>query len=443
MTIKLPTAVDNIIKILNEAGYEAYAVGGCVRDSIIGKQPNDWDITTSALPEQVKKLFKRTVDTGIKHGTVTILDKNDQFEVTTYRIDGDYQDGRHPDSVEFTRELSEDLKRRDFTINAMAYHPKEGLIDLFDGCKDLDNKLLRCVGNPEERFNEDALRMMRAIRFAAQFGFDIEDKTFCAIKKMSANLSKISAERIQVEMVKLITSDNPDFFRLFYESGLTSVFMPEFDRAMLTKQNHPHHMYDVGEHILVALSNIENDKCLRLAMLFHDMAKPDALTIDEEGITHFRGHNKLGEEMSKNIMHRLKFDNATIDIVTKLVLNHDRNIETDKKSVRRCLNSIGKELFIPLMKVKKADTLAQSMYLREEKLENIHRLTETFNELNNDDLCVKISDLKVSGKDLISMGVEPGPYIGKLLDDMLDDVLDNPEHNNRDFLLEKYVKKNI
>lgn len=300
--IKLPRKVQHIIEALESGGYEAYAVGGCIRDSLLGRKPQDWDITTSAKPEEVKKIFKRTVDTGIQHGTVTVLLENEGFEVTTYRIDGKYEDGRHPKEVVFTPNLKEDLKRRDFTVNAMAYSEKEGLIDLFDGAGDLERGRIHCVGDAKERFREDALRMMRAVRFGAQLGFSIEENTKKAIRALASSLSKISAERIQTELVKLLVSDNPQEVRTLYETGLTTVFLPEFDAMMATEQNNPHHKYTVGEHTIVSLTHVRGEKVLRLAMLFHDVAKPVCITRDEEGIHHFHGHPGVGSEMTRKIL---------------------------------------------------------------------------------------------------------------------------------------------
>lgn len=281
MTIQLPEKVKFIIDTLTDAGFEAYAVGGCVRDSILGRIPGDWDITTSAAPDQVKHLFAKTVDTGIQHGTVTVLEGKEGFEVTTYRIDGEYQDKRHPTEVIFTQNLIEDLRRRDFTINAMAYNETEGLIDVFGGIEDLNKKVIRCVGSPNDRFTEDALRMMRAVRFASQLGFTIEKHTKEAISKLSSNLAQISAERIQVELVKLLVSDHPEQMRVVYETGMSRVFLPEFDRMMETPQNNLYHCYNVGEHSIVAMQNIGNDKILRLTMLLHDVAKPVCCKVDQ------------------------------------------------------------------------------------------------------------------------------------------------------------------
>ena len=285
--IKLPEKVKYIIETITEAGFEAYAVGGCVRDSVLGREPDDWDITTSASPYQIKELFPRTVDTGIQHGTVTVMLDKDGYEVTTYRIDGVYEDGRHPREVTFTPDLKEDLKRRDFTMNAMAYNGKTGLIDIFDGRKDMENRIIRCVGDPEERFREDALRMMRAVRFSAQLGYEIEAATETAITHLAENLKKISAERIQVELLKLLCAPYPGRIRSAYELGITKIILPEFDSCMETAQNNPHHCYTVGEHSIRAMEAVEPDKCLRLAMLFHDIGKPVTKTTDQEGIDHF------------------------------------------------------------------------------------------------------------------------------------------------------------
>ena len=277
MQIILPKNVNKIIHVLEEHGFQAYAVGGCIRDSLLGRTPHDWDITTSALPEQVKALFKKTVDTGIQHGTVTILLDGEGYEVTTYRLDGEYEDSRHPKEVTFTSLLSEDLKRRDFTVNAMAYNEKDGLVDLFGGQKDMEEKVIRCVGDPLERFTEDALRILRAVRFAAQLGFSIEERTREAIGILAGNLEHISAERIQAELVKLAVSPHPEEFYTACETGITRVILPEFDEAMETPQNNPHHCYTVGRHMIESMRQIEPDKVLRLTMLFHDIGKLEEL----------------------------------------------------------------------------------------------------------------------------------------------------------------------
>lgn len=300
--IELPERVKEILDTIMEAGYEAYAVGGCIRDSILGRKPNDWDITTSASPYEIKELFRRTVDTGIQHGTVTVMMDKEGFEVTTYRIDGDYKDGRHPSEVTFTASLKEDLRRRDFTINAMAYNEQNGLVDIFGGMQDIADGVIRCVGEPRERFSEDALRIMRAVRFSAQLGYQIEEKTKAAIEELAPTLKKISAERIQVELVKLVTSKHPEELLTAYETGITSVILPEFDLCMETEQHNPHHLYNVGMHTIHAMEVIPADKVLRLAMLFHDMGKPVCRETDERGIDHFHGHPQVSEEITGKVL---------------------------------------------------------------------------------------------------------------------------------------------
>ena len=320
LRIQIPEKANRIIAALTEAGFEAYVVGGCVRDAILGRTAADWDITTNARPEQVKALFPRTLDTGLQHGTVTVMQGREGFEVTTYRIDGEYLDGRHPEKVTFTPSLLEDLRRRDFTVNAMAYNEKEGLVDAFDGLGDLKRRQIRCVGNAEERFTEDALRILRAVRFSAQLDFTIEDQTRAALSRFAPRLSKVSAERIQTELVKLLTSPHPERFRVVWETGISAVILPEFDACMKTPQNHPHHSWSVGKHTLRALSASEPDKVLRLAVLLHDIGKPLTRITDEAGIDHFYGHGQKGAELAEQILRRLKFDNDTRRKVVKLVL---------------------------------------------------------------------------------------------------------------------------
>lgn len=440
--ISLPEDVKFIIKTIKEAGYEAYAVGGCIRDSLLGKKPSDYDITTSADPVTVKGLFRRTIDTGIQHGTVTVMLKSNGYEVTTYRIDGVYEDNRHPKEVSFTSSLREDLLRRDFTINAMAYNDEDGLVDLFDGQQDMSDGIIRCVGVPHERFSEDALRIMRAVRFSAQLGYEIEESTREAMALLAPNLKDVSAERIQVELVKLMCSNHPDKLRDAYELGLTNVFLPEFNRMMETTQNNPHHCYTVGEHTIKAICEVENDKYLRLTMLFHDMGKPYVKTTDENGIDHFHGHAKLSCEMSKEVLRRLKFDNDTIKTVSKLSLLHDDNIDISKKAVRRAANRIGVELFPMLLKVRKADTLAQSMYKREEKLNVLSKVSEIYEEILRDNDCMTLKDLNINGSDLIELGYQKGPMLGEELNRILEKVLDEPNLNTTE-TLRKIAKEDL
>ncbi len=440
MQIQIPEKANEIITTLTAAGYEAYVVGGCVRDAILGREAADWDITTNAKPEEVKALFPRTVDTGLQHGTVTVLNGKEGFEVTTYRIDGEYLDGRHPEQVLFTRNLYEDLKRRDFTINAMAYNEKEGLVDAFDGLGDLRRGQIRCVGEARERFTEDALRILRAVRFSAQLDFEIEAKTKEALAEFAPRLRKVSAERIQVELTKLLTSDHPEVFRVVWETGITAVILPEFDACMETPQHNPHHCRNVGEHILYTLTGVEKEKSLRWAALLHDIGKPLAHTTDEQGIDHFKGHAKVGMEMANAILRRLKFDNDTRKKVVKLVEVHDdRQIPLNHRGVRRAIHRIGADLFPDYLKLRRADAKAQNPSLLREKLEILDETERLYREILEAQNCLSLKDLAVTGRDLIDAGVEPGPTLGVILKGMLEAVIEHPEYNTKEYLMENIL----
>lgn len=441
--IQIPEKARYIIDTITAAGYEAYAVGGCVRDSVLGREPQDWDITTSARPEQVKALFPRTVDTGLQHGTVTVLLGRESFEVTTYRIDGKYEDSRHPREVFFTPSLKEDLKRRDLTVNAMAYNDRAGLVDLYGGMKDIEAGVIRCVGDPLQRFREDALRILRAIRFSAQLGYTIDGDTLEAIRRLAPDLRNISAERIQVELVKLVTSSHPEYLRIAYDTGVTNVFLPEFDRAMETPQNHPHHCYSVGEHILQSMREISPQKVLRLAMLFHDIGKPATLSKNEDGITHFHGHPQVSADMAVKILRRLKFDNDTIQMVRRLVLYHDygNNAEPEQRIVRRAVNRIGEDAFPALFAVKRADILAQSSYQKKEKLERLESWERLYGQIIEEGQCVSLRTLAVTGSDLIEAGMRPGRELGDVLQQLLELVLEDPTLNTREYLLDQVKKR--
>ena len=446
MHITLPDKVRLIIQKLTDEGFEAYAVGGCVRDCLLGKKPNDWDITTSATPIQVKSLFRRTIDTGIQHGTVTVMLGNEGYEVTTYRIDGTYEDLRHPKDVTFTVSLEEDLKRRDFTINAMAYNDDTGVVDLFGGLDDLDRRIIRAVGDPYDRFSEDALRILRAVRFAAQLNYDIDVKTLDAVKSLVPNLKKISAERIRTELQKLIVSKHPEKIITLYETGVSGVILPEFDLMMETDQNTPHHMYSVGIHTIEALKNSvnfddnlsEDDiKVLRLTLLFHDCGKPAARTVDETGRDHFKGHAFISEKIASDIMHRLKYDNDTLYKVKRLVKYHDHRRKLTEPRVRRTIVEISKELIPLWLIVRRCDISAQSMMERDIKLKDIDDFESMFKRIIERGDCLSIKELALTGKDLMDLGVSPGPGLGRILDMMFDDVLDDPSHNTKEWLLSR------
>ena len=441
MKIILPEKVNYIIKTLMEHGYEAYAVGGCVRDTVLSRAPQDWDITTSARPEQVKALFRHTIDTGIQHGTVTVMLSHEGFEVTTYRIDGEYEDARHPKEVSFTSDLLEDLKRRDFTINAMAYNDRYGLVDAFDGISDLKRGVIRCVGCAKDRFSEDALRMLRAVRFASQLGFLIEGETRDAIALLAPNIARVSAERIQVELVKLLVSSHPEQIITAYETGLTGVFLPEFDRMMNTPQNNPHHCYNVGRHVTETLKYVPAEKVLRLTMLLHDIAKPMCRTTDAKGWDHFYGHPAEGSKMARAILKRLKFDNDTIERTCNLIFWHDDNPKLTEKSVRRKISRVGIEQYPALFDVKRADIYAKNPSFQAEMLSYVDGYEEIYRDIISKQQCLTIRQLAVTGNDLIAVGMKPGKEIGDTLKMLLERVLEKPELNTKENLLKLIREK--
>lgn len=433
--ITLPDKVKYIIDTLNNNGFEGYVVGGCVRDSIIKKQPNDWDITTSALPEEMKALFEKTIDTGIQHGTVTIMLDNEPFEVTTYRIDGEYEDCRRPKEVFFTKDIVKDLERRDFTINAMAYHPNEGLLDPFGGEKDLELRMIRCVGKAEDRFNEDALRMLRAVRFSAKLGFDIEKSTWEAIKRKSGLIAKVSVERIREELNKLLLSNYPE--RLFYlkELGLMQYILPEFLPTFTTEQNNPYHIYNVAEHTMKTVQAVDATELLRWTMLLHDIGKPSTRTTDAFGIDHFYNHDTKSVEISEQILKRLKFDNKTIKSALKLIEHHDYRFKPDSIEVRKCIHLIGQGLFEDLIAVQIADSLGQNPDFSKERTSDLLEILEIYKEiLKNDDPLV-IKDLAIDGKDLLELGLK-GKMIGEVLETLLIHVLIDPNLNKKETLID-------
>lgn len=423
MNIKIPEYALRALRVLESAGFSAYFVGGCVRDSLLGTPPADWDIATDALPEQVKAAFRgyTVVDTGLKHGTVTVVSDYHNLEITTYRIDGDYSDARRPDSVIFTTDLHEDLKRRDFTVNAMAYHPEQGLVDDWGGKRDLKDKVLRCVGDPEQRFKEDALRILRALRFGAVLGFTIEPKTEAALRQKRALLMNISGERIREELVKLLCGKNVQQILLTYRSILGEV-LPEIRPAFDFDQKNPHHYLTVWEHTVQAIANSIPSIRVRFTLLFHDLGKPASFSLDEKGIGHFYGHPELSEQAAREIMHRLHFDNATIDRVTALVRYHDCEIAPQSKSVKRWLNRLGEEGFRELLAVKAADRSATT-----HKYENLSviQLTENIlDEVIAQKQCFTREQLNINGSDLMDLGIPQGKEIGRILDELLSLVID-------------------
>jgi len=434
LNISVPENVRHIMDVLRENGHQAYIVGGCIRDCMTGSEPGDWDIATDALPQRVKQLFSRTADTGIKHGTVTVLLDGTGYEVTTYRVDGEYHDFRKPESVSFTSSIAEDLSRRDFTVNAMAYNPAEGLIDLFGGMEDINARIIRTVGDPDKRFSEDALRMLRAVRFSAQLGFAIEKSTLASIINNHQLIENISAERIRDELTKILLSDNPLCFSLLRDTQLIGYTLPEFEPCFRTKQNNPYHAYNVAEHTLRSVSNIEKNKVLRWAMLFHDIGKPGVRTTDEKGIDHFYNHQQLSVKLARTAMLRLRFDNRSMDRILLLVKCHDMHIKAEPRSVRKAMSRLG-DAFEDLLKVIEADKKAQSPSLLKERNEKFRELWEIYRDVREKSQCTSLKELAVGGDDLIALGIRPGKEIKELLNGLLEKVIEKPELNDRDILL--------
>lgn len=435
MKMSLPDNVINIISRLETGGFSAYAAGGAVRDMLMNRTPHDYDIATSAKPQTVKALFTRTIDTGIRHGTVTVVENKTGYEVTTFRCDGEYRDGRHPQSVSFVKSPCEDCARRDFTINAMMYNPRDGILDFFGGRKDIESKIIRCVGNPEQRFREDALRMLRAIRFSAVLSFKIEEKTWRAIKKCAVLIKKVSGERILEELNKILLSDNPDFITKLHECGILQYIMPELERCFGEPQRNKYHIYDVGEHIIHAVKYSPPDLILRWAALMHDIGKPRCSSVDQSGIIHFYGHHRESSKIAVDLLHRLRMDNDTIHDITVLVENHDVRIEPSQPAVKRMMSRTGEALFEKLLSLQTADNMAKNPEHFSEKKARIDSAHQIYKEILAERQPYLVSHLAVNGKDLIRIGFRPGREIGDTLKKLIDEVILNPALNNREYLL--------
>ncbi len=431
----MPKNVDTAINLLQSAGFEAYAVGGCVRDSLLGKTPNDWDITTSAKPEDMKSVFAEfhCIDTGIKHGTVTVVIDGEPLEITTFRLDGEYEDNRHPKSVTFTSNLGADLGRRDFTVNAMAYSKMTGTVDLFGGQNDLKNGIIRCVGDPDRRFNEDALRILRALRFASALDFEIEEKTAQSLLKNRALLGNISEERIAKELLKLVCGKGAkriltDFAPVLFE------ILPELQPMYKNSHDNPHHCYDIYEHTLIAVESIDPEPTLRFAMLLHDCGKPAVKKFDENGVAHFYGHQRISAEISAQILARLKVSNKFRDEILFLVSNHDRwELYENTEKIPRYLSKFGLDGVLNLLKVMRADVLAQSPEYRY-RLYQIADAEETAKNLAAQKPCLSLSELQINGRTLMDIGIPQGRKLGAVLAQLLDEVIDGVTKNTQEAL---------
>lgn len=446
LKIEIPSGANEIIHILHSNGYEAFLCGGAVRDSILGRPIHDYDITTSATPDEMMEVFKdkRIIETGLQHGTITIVIDGEGYECTTYRIDGNYSDSRRPDSVTFTRNLKEDLKRRDFTINAMAYNDEVGFVDPFNGMEDIEHYKIRCVGKAEDRFSEDALRILRAIRFASQLGFVVDSDVSLNIHKMYKNLENISIERINSEFCKIALSS--EFYiqiELFRE--VFSLFIPEIKDMFDFPQNNPYHIYDVWNHTVHAVQAYEcdcepdlnpRDLITSLAVFFHDIGKPHCYQDGEDGIRHFKGHGKVSADITDTIMKRLRFDNDTREKVVELVYYHDATFEVGKKYIKKWLNKIGEEQFRRLLNVRRADIKAQADMNQETRLQKIDNIEYILEEVLQDDECFSLKDLAVNGKDVMdTMLIKSGKEVGYWLNEILTRVIDGRLKNDREDLI--------
>lgn len=445
MKINIPSDANELIHTLQNHGNSAYVVGGCVRDSIIGRQIHDWDICTSATPDEMLEIFKdkKVIETGLKHGTITVVVKGESYELTTFRIDGKYSDSRRPDSVIFTSSLIEDLKRRDFTINAMAYNDDEGLIDPFGGLEDIEYKKIQCVGSAKDRFGEDALRILRAIRFASQLEFVMTPETSYEINKQYKNLKNISIERINSEFCKIAASRDFCVEMVLYKD-VFALFIPELKDMFEFQQNNPYHDYDVYSHTVHSIEHCKSDNLVvRLAVFFHDIGKPHSFQDGEDGIRHFKGHGKVSADITDNIMKRLKFDNETRNNVVELVYYHDATFEVGKKYVRRWINKIGVEQFRRLLEVRKADILGQKESYEQYRINKVNNIKQILEEVLREETCFTLKDLAVNGNDLMSIGYKENKELGNTLNELLRLVIDEECPNKKEKLLEVAIERRM
>lgn len=437
MRNKIPVGAKHIIYTLESHGHHAYLVGGCVRDLLMGRQPHDWDICTSATPDEMKKCFVnwKLIETGLKHGTITVWLKNESFEVTTFRVDGHYTDGRRPDDVQFTKSLIRDLLRRDFTINAIAMSADGTICDPLDGQLDIKNRVIRCVNNPRERFDEDGLRIMRAMRFSSVLGFNIEPNTAASIHDCVGNLEHIASERINTELCKMLTGDGVLDVLLDY-SDVISFIIPELKSCIGFDQKNKYHQYTVYDHIAHAVANDDsNDLIVKIALLLHDIAKPRCFTLGEDGYGHFYGHPPVCAALADDMLRRLKFDNDTREKVVQLIEYHDANVVPSEKHVRRWLNKIGEEQFRRLLSIKIADGSAHNPDNLGDRIDKIYAVREVLSEVLSKRQCFTMKDLEVNGRDMMMLGIPEGPEVGAMLHKLMDLVLDGEAPNEKYHLI--------
>ncbi len=437
MNFEIPDGARHILQTLNSAGHEAYLVGGCVRDLLRGVEPHDWDICTSALPEETERCFadRRVIETGLKHGTVTVLEEGESYEITTYRTEGPYSDSRRPDYVRFVPNLEQDLARRDFTMNAIAMDLQGNLRDPFGGASDIKAGLIRCVGEPDRRFQEDGLRVMRALRFAAVFGYEIEERTARAVHENRAMLDRVAAERINAELCKLLVGQNAGEVLRQYPDVFCQ-FWPELGPLVTLEQNNPWHCWGGWEHTIQALEAAPVDVTLRLAMLFHDIGKPACKSTDEKGIDHFCGHPAVSARLADEMLRTLKFDNKTRERVVLLVERHDAQLPPRSQVIRRWLNRLGPEAFFQLLEVKRADHMGQAPEKVKDRLTELDEIKAKAEQILAERQCLTLKDLAVNGRDVIAAGVTPGPEVGRVLEGLLEQVLSGKTPNSQSILLE-------
>ncbi len=435
--IQLPPHVERILTLLNQAGYKAYVVGGCVRDALLSKTPKDWDICTSALPDDMERVFRgfRVVETGLKHGTLTVVLDGIPYEITTFRVDGAYTDHRHPDGVTFVTDVRDDLARRDFTVNAMAYHPAEGLIDAFGGQEDLQRRVIRCVGLPEERFREDALRILRALRFASVYGFAIDEETAKAAHRLKETLNLVAAERIRVELGKLLCGQGCGNILRTYRDILGQI-LPQLIPMFDFPQCSPHHRFNVWEHTVRSVENIAPNEILRFAMLLHDAGKPATFSCDASGVGHFYGHAACSEKIAEEVMARLRMDKATAQRVILLVKHHDISLSDDSRLLKRRLNQFGEEALRQLMDVQEADQLAKGTCDPADIRASAAALRQALDALLASSPCFTLKSLAVNGRDMASFGLK-GSAIGDTLQHLLSCVMDDTLPNEKESLMQE------
>lgn len=436
--INIPKDANDLIFILQSYGHSAYVVGGCVRDSILGRTPHDWDICTSATPSEMLYIFrnKKVIETGLQHGTITVVVNGEPYEITTYRIDGNYSDSRRPDTVTFTDNLIEDLKRRDFTINAMAYNDESGLIDPFGGMEDIKYNKINCVGSAKDRFSEDALRILRAIRFASQLDFVMMPDTDWEIHKQYKNLENISIERINNEFCKIVSSNSFCVQMVLYNE-VFALFIPELKDMFEFKQNNPYHKYNVWEHTIHAIENCEDEELIvKLAVLFHDIGKPHSYQDDEDGTRHFKGHGRVSADMTDEIMKRMRFDNDTRNSVVELIYYHDATFEVGKKYIKRWLNKIGELQFRRLLQVRKSDIKGQNPDYENGRLQKVFDIEALLEEVLSEKPCFSLKDLVINGNDVKkTMMIKEGKDIGYWLNVILNKVIDGELNNTKEDLI--------